>query len=449
MYRKQKKQKETWGYMLTLEQTTLGHYRLLHRLRRGGMSEVYLAHDEQGDRDVAIKVVNNHYVDLVERLQREAQAIRALTHKREAELAERISILPILDYGEEGSWHYLVMPYMKHDNLRAKLAKGRLSLEEAGMILEQFASALQFAHDHGILHRDIKPSNILLGDEQRVYLADFGLAKAIDQQEKDITQTGCLIGTPEYMAPELAEEPFSTSCDIYALGVLLYQMVTGQVPFKGSTPLSVYWKHIQEQPVPPSLLNPGIPRPVEEVILRAMEKNPRRRFQTAQELAQAYMQAIHCDPRKSVAVRVLPLAQRWQADTSAVGTRELIRAPLKPLRMVAAVILLVFLLVSSLSLGVFASQWGAQVKASQLLGASAQLQLIDKTQQENPTPMLGVPPTTSVSEDANDSQLLQGHTQGGPKETKQDHGHKHKHKPSKEDTTTNSDEVAGNGPVLG
>ncbi len=144
--------------MLTLEQTTLGHYRLLRRLCRGGMSEVYLAHDEQEDRDVAIKVVSSHYGDLVERLQREAQAIRALNHE---------AILPILDYGEEGSWQYLVMPYMEHGNLRAKLANGPLSLEEAGIILKQIAGALQCAHDHGILHRDIKPSNILLGDEQR------------------------------------------------------------------------------------------------------------------------------------------------------------------------------------------------------------------------------------------------------------------------------------------
>src|SRR5436305_2817006 len=133
--------------MLTLEETTLGHYRLLRRLCRGGMSEVYLAHDERGDRDVAMKVVNSHYGDLVERLQREAQAFRALTHE---------AILPILDYGEEGSWHYLVMPYMEHGNLRQKLAKGHLPLGEAGMILQQIASALQFAHDHGILHRDIK-----------------------------------------------------------------------------------------------------------------------------------------------------------------------------------------------------------------------------------------------------------------------------------------------------
>src|SRR5205823_3989631 len=133
--------------------------------------------DEEGDREVAIKVANSHYVDLVERLQREAQAMRMLTYDQGAERTERISILPILDYGEEGPWHYLVMPYMKHGTLRERLARGRLSLEEAGMILEQIAGALQFAHEHGILHRDIKPSNILLGDEQRVYLADFGLAK--------------------------------------------------------------------------------------------------------------------------------------------------------------------------------------------------------------------------------------------------------------------------------
>ena len=129
-----------------------------------------------------------------------------------------------------------------------------------------------------------------------------------------------MIGTPEYMAPELAEGPFSTSCDIYALGVLLYQMVTGQLPFKGTTPLSVYWKHIQEQPAPPSLLNPAIPRAVNEVILCAMEKDPHRRFQTAQELAEAYKQAIQGTSIKPIVVRVLPLAQRVQINTSAMNT---------------------------------------------------------------------------------------------------------------------------------
>jgi serine/threonine protein kinase len=435
--------------MLTLEETKLGHYHLLRRLCRGGMSEVYLAHDEQENLDVAIKVVNSYYVDHLERLQREAEAMRLLAHEQEVEGVEGLSILPILDYGQDGSWNYLVMPYMEHGTLRDRLARGRLSLEEAEVMLEQIASALQFAHDRGILHRDIKPSNILLSHDGKVYLADFGLAKGIDQREKDITETGCLIGTPEYMAPELVDEAFSTSCDIYALGVLLYQMVTGEVPFKGSTPLSVYWKHIEEQPVLPSQINPDIPHPVEEVILCALEKDPRRRFHTAQELALAYKSAIHDKQIKSVAVRVLPLTQRY-AETGAI-----IKTPYRlpsfprsnPRRAVAGALLLVFLLMSSLALGIVVSQSGAQVKASQLLGASAQSPLATKPQRQNPAPVLGLPtptlgnsPTVPVLENINSSQPPQGHVQTGHKNTKQDKGHKHKHKAksSQEDPTTSS-----------
>ena len=124
------------------------------------------------------------------------------------------------------------MPYMRRGTLREHIASGRLTLEEAGQVLEQVADALQFAHDHGVVHRDIKPSNILLDNENEhlFYLADFGLAKMIEEGS-DITQTGCLVGTPEYMAPELTEKPESASSDIYALGILLYQMLAGQLPF--------------------------------------------------------------------------------------------------------------------------------------------------------------------------------------------------------------------------
>src|SRR5881275_1656813 len=145
------------------------------------------------------------------------------------------------------------MPYIERGTLRERLAKGPLNQQEAGNILAQVASAVQFAHDHGILHRDIKPSNILLKDKQHAYLADFGLAKGVEEVS-DLTLTGCLIGTPEYMAPELADGPAITSSDIYALGIVLYQMLTGSLPFKGSTPIVIYCKHIQERPLPPSLL---------------------------------------------------------------------------------------------------------------------------------------------------------------------------------------------------
>lgn len=265
-----------------LEGTTLGRYRLKHQLGLGGMSQVYLAYDIDLDRDVAIKVVSSGHAEYIERFKREAKAVGRLTHDH---------ILPAFDSGEQGPWHYLVMPYIEHDTLRERLERADLTLEEAGELLQQVASALQHAHDHGIIHRDIKPSNILLRDDHYAYLADFGLAKSI-KGASDITQLGTLLGTPEYMAPELADGPATTSSDIYALGVLLYQMVTSRVPFEADTPMAVYMKQLRDEPIPPSYINPAIPPAVEQVILRALEKDPRSRYQSANDLAQAYLEAL-------------------------------------------------------------------------------------------------------------------------------------------------------------
>ncbi len=264
-----------------LEGTSLGRYQLLGRLGRGGMSEVYLAYDERMNRNVALKVVSSSQSDYLERFHREAEAISSLHHDH---------ILPAYDYGDQEPWHYLVMPNIEHGTLRHRLEKGALSLEDAGEMLNQIAGALQSAHDNGIIHRDIKPSNILLRDDHYAYLADFGLAKALEGGG-ELTQTGALLGTPEYMAPDLADGPATTSSDIYALGVLLYQMIAGRVPFTGETPVSVYMKHVREQPLPPSFFNPKIPHSVDQVVLRALEKNSRRRYQSAQELANAFEQA--------------------------------------------------------------------------------------------------------------------------------------------------------------
>jgi serine/threonine protein kinase len=265
-----------------LEGTTLGRYYLEQLLGRGGMSEVYLAYDELMKRNVAIKVVSSVHSDYIQRFHREVEAIGTLNHGH---------ILPAFDYGEQGPWHYLVMPYMEQGTLSERLANGPLTLEEAGIILEQIASALQFAHCNGMIHRDIKASNILLGSDGLAYLADFGLVKMLEG-DGDIIQASALFGTPEYMAPELAEGPATASSDIYALGVLLYEMVTGRTPFIGKTPIATYWKHIHEEPVPPSRLNPALSRAAEQVILRALEKNPRLRFQSAQALAEAYLRSI-------------------------------------------------------------------------------------------------------------------------------------------------------------
>jgi eukaryotic-like serine/threonine-protein kinase len=269
--------------MPALEGITLGRYRLHQRLGEGGMSEVYLAHDELMHRDIAIKVMSSSNLEYIERFQREAEAVGNLHHNH---------ILPAFDYGQQNPWHYLVMPYIEHGSLSDLLDEGPLTLEHAGEMLSQIASALQCAHDHGILHRDIKPSNILLSDDHYAYLADFGLAKPMDGRD-NVTHTGMLMGTPEYMAPELADGHASISSDLYALGILLYQMVTRQLPFTGDTSLAVYMRQMRELPAPPSRLNPAISPDIDRVILRALDKDPRRRFQTPDDLAQAYLKSVN------------------------------------------------------------------------------------------------------------------------------------------------------------
>jgi serine/threonine protein kinase len=248
------------------------------------MSDVYLAYDERLQHEVAIKLVSNDQSESTQRLQHEIHTLRNLSHDH---------IVPILDHGEDEGYHYLVMPYVQQGTLRDRIARGRLTPEEAGSILVQVTSALHCAHQQGIVHRDITPSNMLLAGmtPQHVYLADFNLAKATGKGS-DLTQTGIVLGTPAYMAPELIEKPASVSSDIYALGVVLYYMLTGQVPFSGSSHLGVFWKHVHEVPVSPSALNPAIPAPVEQVILRALHKDPQHRFPSAEALAQAYMHAL-------------------------------------------------------------------------------------------------------------------------------------------------------------
>ncbi len=285
--------------MAGLEGTQLGHYHLLRPLGHGGMAEVYLAYDEDVEREIAVKVVTGNHTDSVERFQREASTIDKLKHNH---------ILPPFEYGVQEPWHYLAMPYIEHGTLRDRLDKGPLTLEEAGEILMQVASALQFAHENGILHRDIKPSNILLSNDHYAYLADFGLAKELEGG-REVTQTGILLGTPEYMAPELADGPATTSCDIYALGVLLYEMVTGHVPFTAETPVATYWKHIREQPLPPSHFNPSFPPAVDAVILCALEKDPLLRFQTPRELCEAYKRALQAPTPLYAAFMEQPYSQ--------------------------------------------------------------------------------------------------------------------------------------------
>ncbi|GAC1675536.1 MAG: hypothetical protein NVS9B9_30690 [Ktedonobacteraceae bacterium] len=400
--------------MPDLENSTLNHYTIERLIARGGMSSIYLAQDEQ-QRTVAIKVIDGLNAEYVARFQLELAALKAMEHKH---------ILPIIDEGEYDHWHYYVMPYFDKGNLREYLAKGPLSQEEAGNILEQVASALQFAHERGLIHRDIKASNILLASEKHglhMYLADFGLAEDINGPG-GITKTGFLIGTPEYMAPELAEEPATTSSDIYALGILLYQMLTGKVPFKGNTPMSIYCKHIQELPTPPSLLNPTISKQVEEVVLRALEKKPQDRFKTVTEMALAYSMALK-GIDQCATTEVTPLAAFNGLKIAAPTVRIIPVTPMsrqrQPIhRAYIALAAVFFLLILPLALGFTLSLDGVALHASIARGASAEFAgRLQLTPTPTPTPVSTKTPPTKMVAHANQPT---GNKQGG-------HKHKHRH----------------------
>ncbi len=293
--------------MAGLENMVLGHYHLRHLLGHGGMAEVYLAYDELLKREVAVKVIDSSNREYVARFHREGEMISQLSHDH---------ILPAFDHGDQDSWHFLVMPYIKHATLRERLVEGPLGLQEVGEILFQIADALQFAHDHGIIHRDIKPSNILLRDDHYVYLADFGLAKSLHNVH-GLTLSGILLGTPEYMAPDLAYGTATKSCDIYALGALLYQMLTGVVPFSAETPLAVYMKHLHEQPLPPSVVNPTLPATFDAIVLQALAKNPHHRFTSAHALSAAYQHVLH-----SLTLATATEASEHALDDAAILTRD-------------------------------------------------------------------------------------------------------------------------------
>jgi serine/threonine protein kinase len=273
----------------------LGTYTLQHLLGRGGMGVVYLARQSRPRRTVAVKVlIPGMHTDLkaraefLVRFRREADAIAALDH---------INIMPIYEYGEQGEMAYLVMPFVTGGTLRTLLEKkGILSLAEVVPIVEQAAAALDGAHAQGIIHRDLKPGNILFHADGRILLADFGLAKVVrgneDSSSSDslttLTSVGTIIGTPEYLSPEQSTgQPIGPYTDIYALGIVLYQMLGGHVPFTGASPVTIALKHTME--MPPSLLalNPTLPPEVEAIVMKALAKLPEERFTSAGELARA------------------------------------------------------------------------------------------------------------------------------------------------------------------
>ena len=275
--------------MSNLTLSTLGPYRLLSLLGVGGMAEVYRAHDPRLDREVAIKVLP---LDLakqpgfLERFRREARVVARLDHP---------NIMPIYDFGEEDGVMYVVMPLIEGGTLRDRIVgRGACSLREAASILYQVAQALHEAHQHGLAHRDVKPANILLAPGERAVLADFGIACALaDEHERSLTQLGMGIGTAEYMSPEQARgELVDHRADVYALGIVLFQALTGRVPFTATDHFTTAYKQVYEAPPAPRSINPTILPAVEAVILKALAKEPEQRFQGAAEFGAALVEAV-------------------------------------------------------------------------------------------------------------------------------------------------------------
>ena len=254
-----------------------GRYRVLRKLGAGGMANVFLAEDVELGRRVAIKVLDERHANdeqFVERFRREAKSAAALSHQ---------NIVSIYDRGESQGTYYIAMEYLEGRTLKELIARhGTLPIRTAIAYARQVLAALRFAHRSGLVHRDIKPHNMLVDDDGRLKVTDFGIARAGPSQ---LTEAGSIIGTAQYLSPEQARgAPVDPRSDLYSLGIVLYELLTGVVPFTGDTPVEIAMKHLSAVPEPPSRKRREIPRDLDMVVLRALAKSLDERYQTAEEM---------------------------------------------------------------------------------------------------------------------------------------------------------------------
>jgi len=249
-------------------------YRIVGLLGKGGMGSVYLAQDSELDREVALKLIRPHLAEspaVLERFKREVRLSSTITHR---------NVLRVHDLGESDGVHFLTMEYVRGGSLAALLHReGRLAPERALKLFREICEGLAAAHEQQVLHRDLKPENILVDEQDHVHITDFGLAKSLEAAR--MTQTGAIVGTPHYMAPEQVRgEPADERTDIYALGVILYRMLTGSLPFAGASDWEVALQRLQKSPVPATALNPGIPGYLQQIVERCMERDQALRYES-------------------------------------------------------------------------------------------------------------------------------------------------------------------------
>jgi eukaryotic-like serine/threonine-protein kinase len=260
-----------------------GRYRVLHRLGAGGMADVYLAQDQQLDREIALKLLHRRFAEdpgFVERFRREAQAAASLQHP---------NVVSVFDRGSVEGTYYIAMEYLEGRTLKRLIREeAPLETNRAIDLTVQMLKAARFAHRRGVIHRDLKPHNVIVDDNDHVKVTDFGIARA---GASDMTETGSIMGTAQYLSPEQAQgHAVSAPSDLYSIGIVLYEMLTGRVPFDGESPVTIALKHVSEAPVPPSQINPDIPSALEQVVMWALNKDPADRPADADQFIMALEQ---------------------------------------------------------------------------------------------------------------------------------------------------------------
>src|SRR6478752_3466513 len=257
-----------------------GRYKVISRVGSGGMADVYLAEDQLLGRHVALKLLHHHFAEdqeFVERFKREASSAAGLSHQ---------NIVGIFDRGEWEGTYYIAMEYVAGRSLKTIVREqGALEPATAIDIVVQILRAARSAHRHGVVHRDLKPHNVILDEEGRARVTDFGIARA---GASDMTLTGSIMGTAQYLSPEQAQGHIvSGSSDLYSIGVTLYELLTGVVPFDGETAVAIAYQQVSAQPRPPSEVNPSVPLGLDAVVLRALAKDPAQRYADADEFIAA------------------------------------------------------------------------------------------------------------------------------------------------------------------